>query len=107
MCSPGMEQMAHGIREELLSDRLRSGRSLDVHAEANVVVWNHFPSGDPNIRLRIDAIRDKHVVLLMNMGTLEAFFEQLAVLLHLQRFRVPRPEQEYADRKWKGIQDSG
>ena len=40
-------------------------------AEADdVIVWDRFPSQDPNIRLRIDAIKNKDVVFLMNMDSM-------------------------------------
>ena len=42
--------------------------------------WEQFPSGDPNLKLRTSAVRDKHVILLMNHDTMY-LFEQLAVLL--------------------------
>ena len=55
--------------------------------------------------VKVDAVRDQHVVLLMNMDSMETFFDQMALLLHLQRFRVPREDEAAALRKWKGVAD--
>ena len=88
--------------------------------EKLAISWGRFTSGDPNVRVAIESVRNKHVILLMNMAyvdevdgkgqpgnTINAFFEQLALLLHLQRFRVPAPNQAFAKRKWKGIGSDG
>ena len=78
--APGLERLAKEIAEEL-------GGTVPVLCTSNVLpnratglCWDCFPSGDPNIKLRVDAIRDRHVLLLMNHDTLH-LFEQMAVLL--------------------------
>ncbi|EOD37629.1 hypothetical protein EMIHUDRAFT_225187 [Emiliania huxleyi CCMP1516] len=85
---PGLAKMALGLAENLgdnlpvlCTDDIFSGGSIDETGLA----WERFPSGDPNIKLRVDLIRDRHVVLLMNHDTI-FLFEQLAVILFLQRF---------------------
>ena len=60
-----------------------------------------FPSGDPNVKLRIEAVRDQHVVLLFDQGPDTNTFEQLSILLFLQRFTVPHALAEYSKDKWK------
>ena len=108
--APGLEEMALGIAAEIdgagpvlcTSDLLGSG----VPVERAGLCWEAFPSGDPNLKLRVAAVRDKHVVLIMNHDTLH-LFEQLAVLLFLQRFNVPHPLPAYADGKWKATMRDG
>ena len=68
--------------------------------------WDSFPSGDPNIKLRIDMVRDKHIVLVMNHDTMH-LFEQISVLLFLQRFNVPHADPENAADKWKRTMEDG
>ena len=58
------------------------------------------------IKLRVDLIRDRHVVLLMNHDTI-FLFEQLAVILFLQRFNVPHAKEQYARGKWKQTMADG
>ena len=36
------------------------------------VAWDSFPSDDPNIKVRIDAVKDKHVVFLLNCESNES-----------------------------------
>ncbi|EOD37631.1 hypothetical protein EMIHUDRAFT_109667 [Emiliania huxleyi CCMP1516] len=95
---PGLAKMALGLAENLgdnlpvlCTDDIFSGGSIDETGLA----WERFPSGDPNIKLRVDLIRDRHVVLLMNHDTI-FLFEQLAVILFLQRFNVPHAKEQYA-----------
>ena len=109
VCSEGMEDMARGVDEELRRDRDDASRSRIgvVPTDSDVVVWERFPSGDPNIRLRVKELHDRHVVLIMNMDNLSGFFEQLALLLQLPSFRVPHEREKYATEKWKGIPPSG
>ena len=78
------------------------------------MVWGRFNSGDPDIRVKIEAVRDQHVLLLMNMDwdaqddqSSNTFFDQMALLLHLQRFRVPKPDEAAVRRKWKDVAESG
>lgn len=70
-------------------------------ADQAAMVAEAFPSGDPNVKLSIEAIRDRHVVLLMSQDAVTPIFEQLSVLLFLQRFTVPHALDEYAAGKWK------
>mmetsp|Transcript_38336 Transcript_38336/g.124701 ORF Transcript_38336/g.124701 Transcript_38336/m.124701 type:complete len:533 (+) Transcript_38336:58-1656(+) len=106
---PGLAKMALGLAENLgdnlpvlCTDDIFSGGSIDETGLA----WERFPSGDPNIKLRVDLIRDRHVVLLMNHDTI-FLFEQLAVILFLQRFNVPHAKEQYARGKWKQTMADG
>ncbi|KAL3903926.1 MAG: hypothetical protein SGPRY_011483, partial [Prymnesium sp.] len=103
--APGMEEMALGIAALLegatalcTTDLVSSSAPTFCAA----LCWEKFPSGDPNIKLRMSAVRNKHVILLMNHDTMY-LFEQLAVLLQLQRFNVPKADKDLAARKWKQL----
>ena len=59
---PGLAKMALGLAENLgdnlpvlCTDDIFSGGSIDETGLA----WERFPSGDPNIKLRVDLIRDR------------------------------------------------
>ena len=102
---PGLEKMALGLAETLgvgvpvlCTDDLQSMPASSWNDTG--LAWERFPSGDPDIKLRVDYIRDRHVVLIMNHDTVH-LFEQLAVILFLQRFNVPHAKEEYARGKWK------
>mmetsp|Transcript_50047 Transcript_50047/g.108450 ORF Transcript_50047/g.108450 Transcript_50047/m.108450 type:complete len:501 (+) Transcript_50047:197-1699(+) len=102
--APGLREMAMGLEERLggceaLLCTSDEDESLSPSLNSGVC-WDSFPSGDPNVKLRIDAIRDRDVIFIMSHRT-EYLFEQLAVLQFLLRFNVPRPLQSYADGKWK------
>ncbi|KAL1523575.1 hypothetical protein AB1Y20_018511 [Prymnesium parvum] len=103
--APGMEEMALGIAAlvegatALCTTELINSAAPPFCA---ALCWEKFPSGDPNLKLRMSAVRDKHVILLMNHDTMY-LFEQLAVLLHLQRFNVPKSRADLAARKWKQL----
>ena len=56
---------------------------------------------DPNIKVRLSAVLNKDVVLLFSMDDTANLFDQLSVLLFLQRILVPRPLAAYAAGKWK------
>ena len=106
---PGLEKMALGLAEELgdslpvlCTDELAT---VQNHEEMGMA-WERFPSGDPDLKLRVDFIKDRHVVLLMNHDTVH-LFEQLAVILFLQRFNVPHALDEYAKGKWKRTMADG
>ena len=142
--APGLEEMALGIAAEIegagpalcTSDFFADGCT----PEQTGLCWEAFPSGDPNLKLRVEAVKDKHVVLVMNHDTLHlcaprararrsrarlAFtpsrpspppppqrrargsFEQLSVLLFLQRFNVPHALEAYARDKWKATMADG
>ena len=72
--APGLEEMALGIAAEIegagpalcTSDFFGDGCT----PEQTGLCWEAFPSGDPNLKLRVEAVRDKHVVLVMNHDTL-------------------------------------
>ena len=75
--APGLEEQAKDIASKLEG-------SVPVFCTANIMpnhsgalCWDSFPSGDPNIKLRIEAIKDKHVVYLMHHDT-RTFFEQVS-----------------------------
>lgn len=108
---PGLEKMALGVAEHmgdgtpvLCTDDL-SGMSAEGRDETGLA-WERFPSGDPDIKLRIDYIKDRHVILIMNHDTVH-LFEQLAVILFLQRFNVPHALEHYANGKWKKTMQDG
>ena len=98
------------------------------------VAWDSFPSDDPNIKVRIDAVKDKHVVFLLNCESNESvrcapaamlrpsvrperscshpnacvvpqLFRQLNLCIFLQRFLVPNEDAELAKAKWKASHD--
>jgi len=104
--APGLTALAEGVAKHLGSTLVHCISNVMPPPSATGLCWDSFPSGDPNLKLRIDAIKGKHVVLLMNHDTAH-LFEQLAVLLFLQRFIVPHPEPEYASCKWKRTMRDG
>ena len=55
-----------------------------------------FPNQDPDIKVRIDAVRDRHIIFLLNLEHSELLFDQLALVYYLQGFHVPKPSQEAA-----------
>jgi hypothetical protein len=103
---PGMEKMALGVAEQLGDDLPvlctddMFAAEHDTQWSETGLVWERFPSGDPDIKMRIELVRDRHVVLVMNHDTVN-LFEQLAIILFLQRFNVPHALDEYAKGKWK------
>ena len=90
--APGLADIASDMAREFQGSAVMCTSDV-LPAKETVLCWDQFPSGDPNLKLRVSAIRDKHIVLLMNHDTLH-LFEQLAVLLFVQRFNVPHPEPE-------------
>lgn len=99
--APGLEGMAKELAKELESDYPAvCTDSLSDGSEDPAVSWEHFPSGDPNIKVSLKAVQNRHVVFLMNSDK-EMLFEQLSLLLFLQRFHEPHPLPEYAKKKWK------
>lgn len=100
----GMEEMAQEIAKSIGTEAtvLCTSAALSSTTPENVGLdWGTFPSGDPNIKLRIDAVKDKHVVLLFSQDGSQGMFEQLSLLSFLQRFIEPHPLPEYAKGKWK------
>lgn len=104
---PGLEEMALGVARHLgdahpvlCTSSIYDGVDTTDHHTDTGVAWESFPSGDPDIKMRVSALKDRHVVLLMNHDTIH-LFEQLAVILFLQRFLVPHAKPEYAAGKWK------
>eukprot|EP00965_Chrysotila_dentata_P088792 2931367-Pleurochrysis_carterae.AAC.2 len=92
--APGLREMAMGLEERLggceaLLCTSDEDESLSPSLNSGVC-WDSFPSGDPNVKLRIDAIRDRDVIFIMSHRT-EYLFEQLAVLQFLLRFNVRGP----------------
>lgn len=112
--APGMETLARELRDtlDLPLALCTSEVSVTELVERDFlhrgnVCWDRFPSDDPNVKLRVDCIRDKHIIFLMNMEQPKLLFDQLSVLLFLQRFVLPEPDQKQADEKWKRtIKDS-
>mmetsp|Transcript_27495 Transcript_27495/g.83656 ORF Transcript_27495/g.83656 Transcript_27495/m.83656 type:complete len:449 (+) Transcript_27495:107-1453(+) len=98
---PDMALLADELAPELGVDaRVLCTSEIAELGPAPAACWETFPSGDPDIKLRIDAVRGRHVIFLMSSDK-EMIFEQLSVLLFLQRFHVPLPLEEYAKDKWK------
>ena len=101
---PGLKDMANGLATRLGGAPVVCTEDLKNIAGASKsslgVAWEQFPSGDPDMKLRIDMIKDRHVVLLVHHDTTR-FFEQMSVILFLQGFKVPHPLEEYAKGKWK------
>ena len=95
---PGMEGIAYGLADQLATPLTLCTTELEPAA---AMCSEKFPSGDPNLRLRIDLVRDRHVVLLFSQDGAAGIFEQLSLLLFLQRFTVPHPLEEDAKTKWK------
>jgi hypothetical protein len=99
--APGLEGMAKELAKQLGSDRPAvCTDDLSDGSEDPAVCWEKFPSGDPNIKVSLHAVRNRHVVFLMSSDK-EMIFEQLSLLLFLQRFHEPHPLPEYAKHKWK------
>ncbi len=99
---PGLEAMAAQLCDALgVSTPLCTAQLTNSPSASPTLCWERFPSGDPNVKVRIDAIRDRDVVVILNMDSNEYQFEQLSLLLLLQRFEVPDPLPEYAKNKWK------
>lgn len=65
------------------------------------LLWERFPSSDPNIKVLADAVRGKHVVLLMSQDGTADLCDQMQVLLFLQRFLLPDALEDQAKDKWK------
>ena len=98
--APNLESLAQDIASQLEGTVPVLCTSGLLPSSQTGLCWDAFPSGDPNIKVRIDTVRDKHVVLVMNHDTMH-LFEQMAVLLFLQRFNVPHADAEYANGAWK------
>ena len=98
--APNLESLAQDIASQLEGTVPVLCTSGLLPSSQTGLCWDAFPSGDPNIKVRIDTVRDKHVVLVMNHDTMH-LFEQMAVLLFLQRFNVPHADAEYASGAWK------
>jgi hypothetical protein len=98
--APNLESLAQDIASQLEGTVPVLCTSGLLPSSQTGLCWDAFPSGDPNIKVRIDTVRDKHVVLVMNHDTMH-LFEQMAVLLFLQRFNVPHADAEYARGAWK------
>ena len=102
--APGNEKMAGALAQALGSDSTSSKVlcASQVSSDPAALSWEHFPTCDPNLKLRIDAVVDKHVVFLFDMsGRGEAESEMLHLLLFVQSFKLPRPIEAYAKGKWK------
>jgi phosphoribosylpyrophosphate synthetase len=76
-----------------------------------VICWDSFPSAssekDPDIKVRVDALIGKHVILILSQDDTSSAFAQLSLLLWLQRFYVPTPDEAAAKGKWKGTIGAG
>ena len=62
--------MAHPTT--ICSDHVEPSKLPDHFTRKAGVVWDDFPSDDPNIKVLIDAVRDKHVVFLLNCDSNES-----------------------------------
>uniref|UniRef100_A0A7S0PYE9 Ribose-phosphate pyrophosphokinase N-terminal domain-containing protein n=1 Tax=Coccolithus braarudii TaxID=221442 RepID=A0A7S0PYE9_9EUKA len=98
--APGLAEMAADVAGKCGARHVMCCSEVGVGTEPDALYWQHFPSSDPDLKLRIDVVRDAHVVFLMSHER-ELFFEQHALISFLQRFNVPRPLPEYAKGKWK------
>ena len=111
--APGSEKMAAAICDALgpgaCSSAVYSQSKPDSGATPAdaALCWERFPSDDPNIKLRISELRDRHVVLLFDMFDRHAESELLSLLLFVQGFRVPRPLEAHARAKWKRTEAEG
>lgn len=102
--APGNEKMAGALAQALGSESTSSKLvcASQLSSDPAALSWDHFPTRDPNLKLRIDAVVDKHVVFLFDMsGRGEAESEMLHLLLFVQSFKLPRPIDAYAKGKWK------
>ena len=102
--APGNEKMAGALAQALGSERTSSKLvcASQLSSDPAALSWDHFPTRDPNLKLRIDAVVDKHVVFLFDMsGRGEAESEMLHLLLFVQSFKLPRPIDAYSKGKWK------
>ena len=101
---PAMADVARGIAAHLGTELTMCTTEL---SEVAAMCSERFPSGDPNIKLRIDLVRDRHVVLLVSQDSSSGVFEQLSVLVFLQRFTVPHALEADAKTKWKKTYTEG
>ena len=105
---PDMAAMGEAIASALPgSATAHCVSELSSPSENLTLAWEVFPSGDPNVKLRADALVGKHVVLLISQDDQSKLFPQLSVLQFLQRFLLPNPLAASAKAKWKGVVDEG
>ena len=98
--SPGFAEMAAGVAEACGAAHVLCASGMGAGSVRDALCWERFPSDDPNVKLRVELVRDAHVVLLMSHEN-ALIFEQLALISFLQRFHLPHPLPEYAAGKWK------
>lgn len=104
---PQMEKLGAALAKELAVPVAVCTAQItsEPAGASSVVSWEQFPSGssekDPNIKVRVDELIGKHVILLMSQDDTSNSFAQLSLLLWLQRFYVPKPNAEHAKGKWK------
>ena len=75
--APGLETQAQDVASKLEGAVPVLCTTNIMPDSSGALCWDSFPSGDPNIKLRIEAIKDKHVVFLMHHDT-RTFFEQVS-----------------------------
>jgi len=98
---PGLDAMAKDLAQLLSCDQSAiCTDQLSEATESPAAVWEKFPSDDPDIKVNLDAVRNRHIVFLINSDK-SMIFEQLSLLLFLQRFHEPHALPEYAKDKWK------
>lgn len=116
--APGLEAMAKalaekvGVAEPLCTAALaQCGPDSDDGGNSASVFWDTFPSAsaeqDPNVKVLHTKLVNKHVVLLLSQDDTTSSFAQLSLVLWLQRFVVPNPDEKYAQGKWKDTVPDG
>lgn len=101
-----------GVAEPLCTAALaQCGPDSDDGGNSASVFWDTFPSAsaeqDPNVKVLHTKLVNKHVVLLLSQDDTTSSFAQLSLVLWLQRFVVPNPDEKYAQGKWKDTVPDG
>ena len=116
--APGLEAMAQTLAEQMGSaeplctaDIGKCTPDAEDGSNSTAVFWDTFPSAsgekDPNVKVMHSKLVDKHVVLLLSQDDTSNSFAQLSLVLWLQRFIVPNPDEKYAAGKWKDTVPDG
>jgi len=110
---PQMEKLGAALAKELAVPVAVCTAQItsEPAGASSVVSWEQFPSGssekDPNIKVRVDELIGKHVILLMSQDDTSNSFAQLSLLLWLQGFYVPTADADAAKGKWKSTVADG
>lgn len=103
---PAMARLGHALAEKLGCPAACTANITDADPDA-IMQWSAFPNGDPDLKLRADALIGKHVILLISQHDPAADFVHLSLLLWLQRFYVPTASEALAKGKWKKVIGEG